>query len=73
VRASTGAALGILALAGVLRFTGLSWGLRHTPVRDEQDFVESAGQMIAHRDLDHRFYEYPATLPPAASSPRWAS
>jgi hypothetical protein len=54
-----GATVAILVLAGILRFTGLSWGLRHAPVRDEQDFVENTGQMIAHRDLDHRFYEYP--------------
>ena len=59
MRPGTLAVGGVLLLAGILRFTGLSWGLRHAPVRDEQDFVENAGQMIAHRDLDHRFYEYP--------------
>jgi len=49
----------ILLLAGVLRFTGLGWGLRHTPHWDERVFVENAVQMVAARDLDHRYYEYP--------------
>lgn len=52
----------ILLLAAALRFAGLSWGLRHTPSRDEQDFVENVGEMIAHRDLNHRFYEYPGLV-----------
>jgi 4-amino-4-deoxy-L-arabinose transferase-like glycosyltransferase len=51
--------LGILALAAVLRFTGLSWGLRHPPHLDERVFVESAERMVAAGDLDHRYYEYP--------------
>ncbi len=71
----------MLVLAGILRFTGLSWGLRHTPVRDEQDFVENVGQMLAHRNLDHRFYEYPGlffellcpVLAAAPSSPPYIS
>ncbi len=49
----------ILALAGVLRFTGLDWGLRHTPHQDERSFVENAARMVSERSLDHRFYEYP--------------
>jgi hypothetical protein len=50
---------GVLALASVLRFTGLSWGLRHTPDWDERAFVESVVGMIRGGDLDQRFYEYP--------------
>lgn len=49
----------ILALAAVLRFGALDWGLRHEPHVDERYFVENAGWMLAHRDLDHRFDEYP--------------
>lgn len=49
----------ILALAAVLRFGSLDWGLRHQPHVDERYFVENAGWMLAHRDLDHRFQEYP--------------
>lgn len=49
----------ILALAAVLRFGALEWGLRHEPHVDERYFVENAGWMLAHRDLDHRFDEYP--------------
>jgi hypothetical protein len=52
----------VLGLAAVLRFTGLSWGLRHTPYHDERYFVESTAQMVVHGDLDHRFYEYPGLL-----------
>jgi hypothetical protein len=43
----------------VLRFGGLAWGLRHEPHIDERYFVENVGWMLAHRDLDHRFDEYP--------------
>lgn len=50
----------ILLLAATLRFLGLGWGLRHAPDWDERVFVESAAWMVAERDLDHRFYEYPA-------------
>lgn len=53
------AVIAILLTAALLRFTALGWGLRHTPVRDEQDFVENAGLMLRNRDWDHRFYEYP--------------
>jgi len=49
----------ILVLAATLRFTGLGWGLRHLPDLDERWFVEAVGRMLAARDLDHRFYEYP--------------
>ena len=49
----------ILVLAAALRFTGLGWGLRHRPDLDERWFVENVGRMLAARDLDHRFYEYP--------------
>ena len=49
----------ILFLAAGLRFTALSWGLRHAPHWDERVFVENAARMAAQGDLDHRFYEYP--------------
>jgi hypothetical protein len=49
----------ILVLAAVLRFTGISWGLRHHPDWDEYAFVEGVAGMIRQRDLDQRFYEYP--------------
>ncbi len=49
----------IVALAALLRFTALDWGLRHVPHQDERSFVESVARMIVERDLDHRFYEYP--------------
>jgi 4-amino-4-deoxy-L-arabinose transferase-like glycosyltransferase len=58
-RARRIAFLATLVLAAVLRFTALGWGLRHTPVRDEQDFVENVGRMLQAGDWDHRFYEYP--------------
>jgi hypothetical protein len=49
----------LLALAALLRFTGLDWGLRHVPHQDERSFVENVALMLTERDLDHRFYEYP--------------
>lgn len=49
----------LLALAALLRFGGLAWGLRHEPHIDERYFVENVGWMLAERDLDHRFDEYP--------------
>src|SRR5207245_9420354 len=49
----------ILVLAAALRLTSLGWGLRHLPDLDERWFVENVGRMLAARDLDHRFYEYP--------------
>ena len=49
----------VLFLAVVLRFTGLSWGLRHTPHVDERYFVDNVAVMLAEGDLDYRFYEYP--------------
>lgn len=65
----------VLSLAGALRFTGLTWGLRHTPDWDESVFVENAGAMVHNRSLDHRFYQYPGLLfyllaPLLALSPR---
>ena len=38
----------VLALAAVLRFGGLGWGLRHQPHIDERYFVENVGWMLAH-------------------------
>ena len=52
----------ILVLAAVLRFTGLSWGLRHTPYHDERAFVDNVAQMVVNHDLDHRFYQYPGLV-----------
>jgi hypothetical protein len=49
----------ILALAALLRFAALDWGLRHEPHVDERYFVENVGWMLASHDLDHRFDEYP--------------
>jgi len=54
--------LAVLALAAVLRFTGLSWGLRHPPHPDERVFVESTMEMLRAGDLDHRYYEYPGLV-----------
>jgi hypothetical protein len=59
VTAARAALLAILVLAAGLRFTGLSWGLRHRPHWDERVFVENAARMADKRELDHRFYEYP--------------
>jgi hypothetical protein len=52
----------VLAVAALLRFKGLSWGLRHPPHVDEQPFVEYARTLLARRDFDHRFYEYPGLI-----------
>jgi hypothetical protein len=49
----------VLFLAAALRFTGLSWGLRHTPHIDERYFVENVALMLSEGDPDYRFYEYP--------------
>jgi 4-amino-4-deoxy-L-arabinose transferase-like glycosyltransferase len=49
----------ILAVAAILRFSGLGWGLRHPPQWDESAFVEGASSMLRSRDLDPKFYEYP--------------
>ena len=35
----------LLALAAVLRFTGLGWGLRHRPPLDERFFVSNAAHI----------------------------
>ncbi len=50
---------GILVCAALLRFSSLDWGLRHAPHMDERYFVENAWRMIAERNLDHGYYEYP--------------
>ncbi len=52
----------ILLVAVALRFHGLDWGLRHAAIDDERYFVDNVAKMIAHGDLDHRFYEYPGLL-----------
>lgn len=52
----------VLLLATGLRFTGLGWGLRHEPHEDERLFVDAVEQMLVHRDLDHRFYQYPGLM-----------
>ena len=49
----------VLFLAAALRFTGLSWGLQHTPHVDERYFVDNVAVMLSEGDLDYRFYEYP--------------
>jgi len=49
----------ILVLAAILRFTGLSWGLRHPPHSDERGFVAPVVAMVKAHDLDHRWYQYP--------------
>jgi 4-amino-4-deoxy-L-arabinose transferase-like glycosyltransferase len=49
-------------VAAGLRFTGLSWGLRHPPHMDERVFVESVFAMMRAGDLDHRYYEYPGLV-----------
>lgn len=53
-----GSLLAILAAAAALRFSGISFGLRHTPFIDEQFFVNVEG-MLDRGDLDHRFHMYP--------------
>jgi hypothetical protein len=57
-----GAIVGALVLGALLRFAGLGFGLRHRPHWDERVFVVSVSEMLAARDLDHRFYEYPGLL-----------
>ena len=52
----------ILCLAAALRFSGLSWGLRHEPRWDEAVFVTNVEKMLVERDLDHRYYEYPGLM-----------
>src|SRR5207247_629527 len=52
----------VFAVAALLRFKGLSWGLRHPPHVDEQPFVDYARTLLARDDFDHRFYEYPGLL-----------
>ena len=57
------ALLSLLLLAGLLRFTGLSWGLRHVPHWDERVFVDNVWLMHEKGDFDHRYYEYPGLFP----------
>lgn len=54
------ALLAIVGLAAHLRFSGLAWGHRHPMHTDEQVYVENVVAMLDARDLDHRFYTYPA-------------
>jgi hypothetical protein len=49
----------LLAIAFALRFTGLSWGLRHPVHIDERYFVGGTAAMIRAGDLDHREHRYP--------------
>jgi len=53
------ALIAVLLLAAGLRFTAISWGVRHTPYQDETVFVQNVARMAARGDLDQRFYEYP--------------
>jgi hypothetical protein len=53
------ALVAVLLLAAGLRFTALSWGVRHIPYQDETVFVQNAARMAVRGDLDQRFYEYP--------------
>ncbi len=57
------ALLSLVLLAGLLRFSGLSWGLRHVPHWDERVFVDNVWEMHARGDFDHRYYEYPGLFP----------
>jgi hypothetical protein len=52
----------ILLLAAALRFTGLAGGLRHEAHNDEVLFVAEVERMLAERDLDHRYYQYPGLM-----------
>lgn len=57
-----GGALALIVVLGVgawLRFTALSWGLRHPVHLDERVYVENVAEMVAAGDLDHRYYSYP--------------
>lgn len=49
----------LLGLAAFLRFTGLTWGLRHEPFPDERLFVEPTRQMLQQGRYDPGYYEYP--------------
>ncbi|HEY5906959.1 MAG TPA: glycosyltransferase family 39 protein, partial [Vicinamibacteria bacterium] len=49
----------IAALALVLRFTHLDWGLRHPPHSDDLAFVGNAQRMLDEGHADHRYYFYP--------------
>jgi 4-amino-4-deoxy-L-arabinose transferase-like glycosyltransferase len=51
--------IGLLAVAAVLRFTGVGWGLRHRPQLDERFFVSNTAHMLDRGNLDHGFYLYP--------------
>jgi hypothetical protein len=49
----------LIVLAAWLRFTGLSWGLRHPLHVDERYFVVNTVEMIRAGDLDQREHRYP--------------
>jgi hypothetical protein len=49
----------LVAGAALLRLFGISQGLGHLPVQSERIFVESAWEMVTHRDLDQRCFLYP--------------
>jgi hypothetical protein len=53
------AVVSLVLLASWLRFTGLSWGLRHPVHVDEGYFVGSTVAMVRAGDLNHREYRYP--------------
>src|SRR5262245_1412791 len=57
--AQRAALVAIVLLAAALRFTGLSWGLRHPVHSDERVYVENVVAMVEAGDFDHRFYTYP--------------
>jgi 4-amino-4-deoxy-L-arabinose transferase-like glycosyltransferase len=49
----------LLLLGGALRFIALDSGLRHPPHADERVIVGNVERMLAARDFDHRYYQYP--------------
>jgi hypothetical protein len=63
--------LGALALAAVLRFAGIGWGLRQLPQQFERVFVQSVWDMVAAGDLDQRCYLYPGGVFYLLALPVW--
>lgn len=67
--------LAVMGLGASLRFAGLAYEVRHPQHLDERVFVNNVIEMLAARDLDHRYYEYPGlyyyllALPVAMSQP----